>query len=51
MNNEQLQELLLLQTNITTTILVITALILAGVALDVLLHLYNKYVKKVKNDK
>lgn len=46
MNNQELQELLLLQTNITTFILAFTALILAGVFFDLLVHLYKKYIKK-----
>lgn len=51
MNNQELQELLLLQTNITTIILAFTAIILLGVVLDILLHLYKKYIKKNKGTK
>lgn len=47
---DKLQELLLLQTNITTIILAFTAVILLGLTLDILLHLYKKYIKKGKKD-
>lgn len=51
MNNQELIDLLLFQTNITTIILVFTALILAFVFMDVLLYLYKKYIKKDKDKK
>lgn len=46
MENQELQELLLVQSNITTIILAFTALILVGVFFDVLVHLYKKHIKK-----
>ena len=52
MNNQELIDLLLLQTNITTVILAFTALILSGIFLDILVHLYKKHIKKgEKNEK
>lgn len=52
---DKLQELLLLQTNITTIILVFTAVILAGVIMDLFLHLYKKHInikkEKTRSDK
>jgi len=48
MTNQELEQLLLIQTNITTVILAITTFILAGVFMDLIFHLYKKYIKKEK---
>lgn len=48
MNNQELLDLLTLQSNITTSIIALTALILVGILFDISLHLYIKYFKKEK---
>lgn len=46
MINQELEQLLLLQTNITTVILAFTAVILSFFLIDVIFHLYKKYIKR-----
>jgi len=49
---QQLEEMLFVQSKITTIILAFTAFILAGVFFDLLFHLFKKYIKKdEKNEK
>ncbi len=46
MSNETLQDLLLLQSRITTIILAFVAIVMAGIVFDLGIHLYKKYIKK-----
>lgn len=47
MENQELIDLLLMQTKLSTVILFYVALISILVLIDVLIHLYKKYIKKV----